>query len=73
VIFADKTGLHWQAEKIRWLQDAGMKRPLPIWRKFFGKVRLNERCIVAMVGDGINDAPVESNEIPLHLMGQSER
>lgn len=34
-----------------------MKRPQRgLWR-LLGRKRLNERCIVAMVGDGINDAP----------------
>lgn len=47
-----------KAQKIQWLQQVGVKRTLPKWKTVFGKRRLNERCIVAMVGDGINDAPV---------------
>jgi cation transport ATPase len=48
---------HEKAQKIQWLQQVGVKRTLPKWKTVFGKRRLNERCIVAMVGDGINDAP----------------
>ncbi|KAI5118778.1 hypothetical protein M0805_005659 [Coniferiporia weirii] len=46
-----------KAEKIAWLQSVGTKREQAWWMRFLGIKRLNERCIVAMVGDGINDAP----------------
>ena len=49
-----------KAQKIQWLQQVGAKRRLPKWRMPFGKQQLNQRCIVAMVGDGINDAPVSN-------------
>ncbi|TFK87058.1 heavy metal translocatin, partial [Polyporus arcularius HHB13444] len=48
---------HQKAEKIQWLQQVGMKRPRRGVSSLFVRRRLNKRCIVAMVGDGINDAP----------------
>ena len=58
---------HEKAEKIVWLQQVGMKRQPPRWKRILGIKRLNERCIVAMVGDGINDAPVCSRNVLLLL------
>ncbi|KAH9918191.1 heavy metal translocatin [Epithele typhae] len=48
---------HQKAEQIQNLQRVGQKRPLSKVARLLGRRRLNERCIVAMVGDGINDAP----------------
>jgi Cu+-exporting ATPase len=52
------TDLLFKAQKIQWLQQVGAKRTQSKWRSMFSKSRLNKRCVVAMVGDGINDAPV---------------
>jgi hypothetical protein len=54
--------------QIKWLQQIGVKRSGPKWQAVFGTQRLYERCIVAMVGDGINDALVSRN--PPVLVGR---
>ncbi|KAG0709615.1 heavy metal translocatin [Suillus ampliporus] len=46
-----------KAEKIQWLQLNGAKRPSSRLQRMLDRSTPNERCIVAMVGDGINDAP----------------
>jgi cation transport ATPase len=51
---------HEKAHKIEWLQQVGTKRTATGLSRIFGK-RLNKRAIVAMTGDGINDAAVSSS------------
>jgi heavy metal translocating P-type ATPase len=46
-----------KAEKIEWLQHNGSRRPSSRWQRIMSRSASNERCVVAMVGDGINDAP----------------
>ncbi|KAG2118762.1 heavy metal translocatin [Suillus discolor] len=46
-----------KAEKIEWLQHNGTRRPSSRWQRMLPRSTSNQRCIVAMVGDGINDAP----------------
>lgn len=48
---------HEKAQKIQWLQQVGTKKPETGLSKVFGG-GLNKRAIVAMTGDGINDAAV---------------
>ena len=48
---------HEKALKIQWLQQVGTKRPESGLSRIFGG-GLNKRAIVAMTGDGINDAAV---------------
>ena len=53
---------HEKAQKIQWLQQVGTKRPQSGLSRILGG-GLNQRAIVAMTGDGINDAAVSS--VPL--------
>ncbi|KAH9965912.1 haloacid dehalogenase-like hydrolase-domain-containing protein [Russula dissimulans] len=47
---------HEKADKVRWLQENAPKKQQSKLGSLFGR-RLNSRCVVAMVGDGINNAP----------------
>ena len=53
---------HEKAQKIQWLQQVGTKRPQSGLSGIFGGGS-NQQAIVAMTGDGINDAAVSS--VPL--------
>jgi cation transport ATPase len=54
-----------KAEKVAWLQRTGTKRETAArWKLPFVGRRLNDRCVVAMLGDGINDAPVSCTSTP---------
>ena len=53
---------HEKAQKIQWLQQVGTKRPESGLSRIFGG-GLNKRAIVAMTGDGINDAAVSSTPL----------
>jgi P-type Cu+ transporter len=51
---------HEKAQKIQWLQQVGAKRPKTGLSKMLGGGLNKKRAIVAMTGDGINDAAVSS-------------
>ena len=57
---------HEKAHKVEWLQQVGAKRTATGFSEIFGG-RLNKRAIVAMTGDGINDAAVSSTLFSLRL------
>lgn len=58
---------HEKALKIEWLQQVGTKRPVTGLSRVFGG-GLNNRAIVAMTGDGINDAAVSFTLFALRWM-----